>query len=84
MLFKIGTTDSLFKQILTFVFIFCLNLQAFGLSHSLRVIPIDTEISFELPEGNLHSVIILENDPGLPSISYFFTGMFLFRITIYR
>ncbi|MDN3641911.1 hypothetical protein QWY87_04320 [Lutimonas halocynthiae] len=111
--------DSIYKQVLTFVFIFCLNLQAFGLSHSMGVIPIDTlkskadkkldrqnerdifksnnkrfkisfdyvhatldtEISFELPEGNLHSVISLENDLGLPSNSYFFTGSFLYRIT---
>ena len=42
---------------------------------------LETELSFELPTGNLNSVISLENDLGLPSNSYFFTGSFLYRIT---
>lgn len=112
--------SSLQKQLLVIlVFIFCFNLQAFGLNHSTEIIHVDTlktkadkelerknerdklrnsnnrfkigfdyiyakletEIAFELPERNLHSVISLENNLGLPSNSYFFTGSFLYRMT---
>lgn len=42
---------------------------------------LDTEVSFELPHGNLSSTISLEQNMGLPSNSFFFTGSFLYRIT---
>ena len=42
---------------------------------------LDTEVSFELSQGNLSSTLSLEDDLGLPSKSYFFTGSFLYRIT---
>lgn len=53
----------------------------FKISFDYVYAKLDTEVSFELPAGNLNSVIGLENDLGLPSNSYFFTGSFLYRIT---
>ncbi|PLW93822.1 MAG: hypothetical protein C0591_13870 [Marinilabiliales bacterium] len=53
----------------------------FGLKFSYVYAFLDTEVSFELPQGNLNSTLSLEQNLGLPKNSYFFTGSFLYRIT---
>ena len=53
----------------------------FGIKTSYVYAFLDTEVSFELFKGNLSSTLSLENNLGLPSNSFFFTGSFLFRIT---
>lgn len=53
----------------------------FGLKFSYVYAFLDTEVSFELPHGNLSSTLSLEQNLGLPENSYFFTGSFLYRIT---
>lgn len=42
---------------------------------------LNTDISFESANRNITSTISLENDLGLPSNNFFFTGSFLYRIT---
>lgn len=42
---------------------------------------LDTEISFDLRNRNLNSTLSFEQNLGLPSNSFFFTGSFLYRIT---
>lgn len=61
--------------------IFKTNNKRFKIGFDFVYAKLDTEVSFELPEGNLFSVISLEKDLGLPSNSFFFTGSFLYRIT---
>ncbi len=53
----------------------------FGIKTSYVYAFLDTEVSFELPQGNLSSTLSFENNLGLPSNSFFFTGSFLYRIT---
>jgi hypothetical protein len=53
----------------------------FGLKFSYVYAFLDTELSFELPHGNLNSTLSLEQNLGLPENSFFFTGSFLYRIT---
>lgn len=53
----------------------------FGIKLAYVYAFLDTELSFELAKGNLNSTLSLENNLGLPSNSFFFTGSFLYRIT---
>lgn len=53
----------------------------FGLKFGYVYAFLDTEVSFDLTHGNLSSTLSLENNLGLPSNSFFFTGSFLYRIT---
>lgn len=53
----------------------------FGIKFNYVYAFLDTEVSFDLDRGNLNSTLSLENNLGLPSNSFFFTGSFLYRIT---
>lgn len=57
------------------------NNNRFGIKTSYVYAILDTEVSFELQRGNLNTKLSLENNLGLPSNSFFFTGSFLYRIT---
>lgn len=67
------------------VLIACIQLRnsksRFALKSSYVFAFLNTEVSFELPLGNLSSILSLEDNLGLPSKGYFFTGSFLYRIT---
>ena len=53
----------------------------FGIKVNYVYAFLDTEVSFQLAKGNLSSTLSLENNLGLPSSRFFFTGSFLYRIT---